>query len=406
MDIGRIHVIAILGYVLNLPKLKTFFMTKNLLKSSMMLLLCILGTALNGQCLEDAEQYPSATFIPGCTGEEELISEFCFTGEYSLVQVTEGIGYTFSSDVPSDYITIGDENGEEVLAAGFDGVDWVATSDTAVRFYLHLDGECNDSDDNRSRIVLCNGSTSCDVVEVPYTMGFEEDEMTDCLTYEDLNGGNGWAPSEEFETENGDSSMLFTYNADVPGDDWFYTPGINLAGGTAYNLTFKFRGGWGPLTEDFEVKYGNSAAAASMFEDPLLVFEDIVSSFEDDYSIADVSFTPSDSGIYYIGFHSYSPTDHGYIQIDDISLATDLGVDNFDTVSLSYFPNPVSDELNLSYSAKVSKINVYNLLGQEVAVEKINNANTRIGFSHLAAGSYLVKITSGNSSKIIKVLKQ
>lgn len=110
-------------------------------------------------CLEadpDLPQWPTDTFIPACDGTPETIAENCWTGEYSIVQVTAGTEYIFSSSVGTDLITISDENGTTVYAAGTASLTWTAPADELIRFYLHLDEDCNWGDDvNRSRIIQC-----------------------------------------------------------------------------------------------------------------------------------------------------------------------------------------------------------------------------------------------------------
>src|SRR5690606_3561882 len=101
-------------------------------------------------------QYPSTTYTPNCTGAPENITTLAWTGEYSMVSVTAGTEYVFSSSVPTDFITISDANGTTVYAAGTTPVTWTATADEAIRFYLHLDSDCNYASTGlRSRIVQC-----------------------------------------------------------------------------------------------------------------------------------------------------------------------------------------------------------------------------------------------------------
>ena len=86
----------------------------------------------------------------------------------------------------------------------------------------------------------------------------------------------------------------------------------------------------------------------------------------------------------------------------DASLATD----SFDASSFSFYPNPVKDVLNLSYSQNISKVQVINLLGQEVKSVSMNATQAQIDMENLPTGTYLVKVTSDNQVKTIKVVKQ
>lgn len=132
------------------------------MKQCLLLLLIFVTTFLKAQndgCLNAPEgQSPSSVFIPECTGVPEIIINYSFTGSYSLVQLTAGTEYTFYSSVSTDFVTISNEEGTEVLAAGITPLTWTADSDRVVRFYLHLNENCEADGQNgmaRSRVVFC-----------------------------------------------------------------------------------------------------------------------------------------------------------------------------------------------------------------------------------------------------------
>ena len=85
----------------------------------------------------------------------------------------------------------------------------------------------------------------------------------------------------------------------------------------------------------------------------------------------------------------------------DLSLATQ----SFDFAALKYYPNPVTDVLNISFSENISGYSVFNMVGQQVLVGKINATATYVDMSTLPAGSYLVQIQTANGSKMIKLIK-
>ncbi len=95
------------------------------------------------------------------------------------------------------------------------------------------------------------------------------------------------------------------------------------------------------------------------------------------------------------------------IYIDNVQWGTDLGVESIDNSNFSYYPNPVKDMLNLSYdSQNITAVSVFNLIGQEVIVKAVNANQTAVDMSNLPNGTYLVKVTSENQVKNIKVIKQ
>ena len=86
----------------------------------------------------------------------------------------------------------------------------------------------------------------------------------------------------------------------------------------------------------------------------------------------------------------------------DASLANN----SFDSANFSFYPNPVKDILNLSYNQEISSVEIFNLLGQKVSSNKINANNARIDMSNLSKGAYMVKVTSNDQVKTIKIMKQ
>ncbi|MDR6968036.1 plastocyanin [Flavobacterium arsenatis] len=92
--------------------------------------------------------------------------------------------------------------------------------------------------------------------------------------------------------------------------------------------------------------------------------------------------------------------------IDNFGISTDLAVKDFGTANFKLYPNPVKDILNLTNTQNISNVEVFNMLGQQVIAKSINATQGQIDMSHLATGTYLVRVASENQVKTIKVIKQ
>ena len=79
---------------------------------------------------------------------------------------------------------------------------------------------------------------------------------------------------------------------------------------------------------------------------------------------------------------------------------------NFDLVDLEYYPNPVTDNLNLLTNQKIDAVTIYNLVGQEIMLITPNSTSAQIEMSNLPQGIYLLKIDVKDKHKIIKVMKK
>jgi len=89
-----------------------------------------------------------------------------------------------------------------------------------------------------------------------------------------------------------------------------------------------------------------------------------------------------------------------------VAACATLSVNDVDMETLSCYPNPVKDVLNISYDKEIENVSVVNLLGQTVLTKVINTPNAQIDMDSIPAGNYFVKITSAGAVKMINVVKQ
>ncbi len=89
-----------------------------------------------------------------------------------------------------------------------------------------------------------------------------------------------------------------------------------------------------------------------------------------------------------------------------VTIDFDLSAPSFAANQLKYYPNPVNDVLKVSYSENISELKLYNLLGQQVLTKKVNANETQIDMSNLAAGTYMLEVSSGSNSKVVKLIKK
>ena len=97
----------------------------------------------------------------------------------------------------------------------------------------------------------------------------------------------------------------------------------------------------------------------------------------------------------------------GYGQALDFTLSfvEFVGTESFDLKALSVYPVPTSEILNISYKDAIDNVKIYNLVGQVVFSENVNSADSQINLSMLAAGNYIVKLSSGELQHNFKVVK-
>lgn len=82
-----------------------------------------------------------------------------------------------------------------------------------------------------------------------------------------------------------------------------------------------------------------------------------------------------------------------------------LSVDQLESESVAYYPNPFTDVLNLKLSQPIRSIQILNLLGQQVFASDYNEKNIQINLSYLSNGTYLVKAYAADTIKAFKIVK-
>jgi len=95
-----------------------------------------------------------------------------------------------------------------------------------------------------------------------------------------------------------------------------------------------------------------------------------------------------------------------YVALDAMTwLNTTLKVNEFNTNAFNFYPNPVINTLNLSYSKEITSAKVINLAGQTVLEKPLNTSTAQVEMTALPSGTYFVEVKSQDSSKTIKVVK-
>lgn len=83
-----------------------------------------------------------------------------------------------------------------------------------------------------------------------------------------------------------------------------------------------------------------------------------------------------------------------------------LGIKENVIDGFTYYPNPVSSEINLSAKSKIEEVTIYNLLGQKVFAEKPNVTRKGLDISYLQTGMYVMHVTSEGKSASYKIVKK
>lgn len=134
-------------------------------------------------------------------------------------------------------------------------------------------------------------------IDLPYDANFMTEEGLEAsgVTVIDANGdGRTW----EFYN----SSLCYSWNDNLAGDDWFFTPDMRFEAGKLYDINMMVRCGSPNLPEKFEIKAGKQARIADMTE---TLLETTVVNYIFG-KIINIKYIPTESGIRSIGVHAIS----------------------------------------------------------------------------------------------------
>lgn len=343
---------------------------------------------------------------PACTEPTAImVSNITTTGatiSWTAPANAPANGYTYylstSSTAPTDTTTP-----TGTVAAGTTTVNLTGLT-AATNYYIWVNSVCATATmSSWSQTTLF--AAACSTYDAPYTMNFEGTTGTTtpiCTTTQNAGTGNNWTivnnPGNGFTNR----TLQYAYNSANAANAWFFTAGINLTGGTAYDISYKYGNNSTTYFEKLKIAYGTTASATGM----TTVLADHATINTSAATTNTVTFTPPTTGVYYFGFNAYSDADQFNLYVDDIAISANLANETFDNQKYVVYPNPIKDVLNISYFKNIDRIAIYNLLGQEVLTKNTNTTQSQVDMSHLSAGSYILKVTSDNQTKTIKVLKQ
>ena len=77
-------------------------------------------------------------------------------------------------------------------------------------------------------------------------------------------------------------------------------------------------------------------------------------------------------------------------------------MDQLKNISSKIFPNPASDNIQITSNYQINKVNIYNTLGELLIAKTINKQECSMNISQLNNGIYLVELIDDNGNKSCK----
>lgn len=249
----------------------------------------------------------------------------------------------------------------------------------------------------------------------PYSYGFETANLNGWDFLDAVATGGTWnvyTTNATYPAQEGTRFAAATGATDGVSNTWIFSRGLNLTAGTAYTLQYYARKAnlvGTTAVSNLTVKAGMGKTALEQS----ITLQTLTNYAPTTYTLQTATFTPTTSGVYYIGFNYTSPA-HTAAQtsgifIDNVSFNATAGNDEFLSSKLSIYPNPANDVINVSNADNIliNGAEIVDLNGRTVKVAKFNGVSeAQINISDLASGMYMMTVSSDQGTLTKKIVKQ
>lgn len=239
----------------------------------------------------------------------------------------------------------------------------------------------------------------------PYSYGFESNQDWSILN---AGTGNNWAFYNQAApiplAAEGTAYAGYNYHATNAANAWLFSRRLYLTSGVTYSIKFKYKTAEGSTAypENFKVTIGTDKTVATQ-TNTLQTYDGITLQT---WTQADLSFTPSTTGDYYLAFNCFSTANQYRLAVDDVQITSTLSSSNFEKTAFNLFPNPANSILNINCENAIDSANIIDINGRIIKVfTSFNKNNTELNISELNAGIYFIEIQTNEGKSVKKFIK-
>lgn len=278
-------------------------------------------------------------------------------------------------------------------------VDLSAPGYHTIKSFTGVSSDANTLNDTTS-IKFFNGPRT-PTPTADYTQGFElpAEDTIGWSTFDGNNDATIWGISSQFAHS---GSYCANFTNDLPsnaGDDWLFTPCLGLADSTNtyYELYFSYRS-FTNYSALMEVKLCTAQDSATAIK----TIVPITTISNTSYVSSSNVFSVPANGIYFIGWHVKNDgASYTSLRIDDINLhvSSPLSAQNISSKNndIKVYPNPSNGAFyfdNLKSFNGPVQITVFDMIGNVVFNQNVNNDNQVLNLEGQPAGIYTVRLSS------------
>ena len=240
----------------------------------------------------------------------------------------------------------------------------------------------------------------------------------------DFNDPVAWTTCQTFYDNDTDGNYWFYVNyADIDGegnnvaasaswvsglgpltpDNWVIMGPIDLTDHSDALLEWKVRGidpAW--CQENYSVYVGSSNNYNDLINGSVSYNETIANGGDacgNTFAERSLDISAATGGLVYIGFRHHDVTDMFVLNVDDVSVTSStMSNEDFTLQNIDYSFDQETNLLRVTSEEMLSNIQIYNMLGQEVLNQDLNDSSALLNLSSLSSSIYIVNV-EGNNSK-------
>ena len=183
------------------------------------------------------------------------------------------------------------------------------------------------------------------------------------------------------------------YSGENPGNDWLISPAVQVGANTVASFDYAV-GSWNGTVypEKFSV---HVIPTGQTYEDAIVVVptQEVNNSSETETQTVDLSAYAGQT--IQVAIKCESDPDKLALYIMNFNISNGTSVKEVEN-TVSVYPNPANNVINVNASSNISKVEVYSISGQKVGDFTANGTTTSINTSNLSAGLYMMRINTEN----------
>ena len=89
-----------------------------------------------------------------------------------------------------------------------------------------------------------------------------------------------------------------------------------------------------------------------------------------------------------------------------VTVSITLANESFEINNLSFYPNPVENQLHITANDVITKIEIFNIMGKQIKLIESNSNEMQADLSELSSSTYIIKVYSEQKVQTLKVIKK